>query len=126
MQTISRIDGPIRPTKKWTKIPFILKYDSYIQFGMFWFGLGLFWILIGISLTSNNQSSRYSCLLASILWVRNIYKSSKYANLHRARREYMRWLVIERLENEFCQYIFEIIAFFIILTKGSKNHERRN
>lgn len=123
MQTIPRIDGPIRPIKKWTKIPFILKYGSYISFGMFWFGLGVFSILIFQSLTYNDQFGRYLFLSCSIVWIWQIYKFSEFADIRHARRESMRWLVVERLENKYAQHVFEMLAFFIILTKGQKSRK---
>ncbi len=118
MKTIQRIDTPPIKNKKWSHVPFMLKYRSYIHFFLFWQQFGIFFIWIFAALTKKTQLQGYLFLCAAAITIYNIYTFSNWANLKRARREYMRWLVIERLDNKFWQCIWIEIAFFIILTKG--------
>ncbi len=119
MKTIQRIDTPPIKNKKWSRVPSGLKYSSYISFFFFWLALIMFAWFIYLALTEKQHEwLRYFDLAAACSNIYNMYSFSRYANLKRARREYMRWLVIERLDNKVWQCIWIQIAFFIILTKG--------
>lgn len=104
--------------KQLYRISWALKYGSYINFFVFWFGLVFFWYQIFYALTGSNQAVRYFACLTAAVWVYNIYNCSKYANLRHVRRVYKRWLVVERIENRFLQVVWELIVYLIIQTKG--------
>ncbi len=106
-------------SKKWASAPLRLKYAAYTCFFAFWIGLGYFFSLIFDALTNPDQAHRYVDLFSAALWVFVIYKNSEFANLRRARRRYMQWLVVEQMENKYWQEVFKIMVYFIILTRGN-------